>query len=307
MIFKGGSFTATSLVSFISGIGGVFVEMVIFQILVGLSTAMLYWVVSVGLTFIFGVTRVLNFAHGSFYMLGAFFTLTLFKWTNNFVLSAALGSLAVGIIGLLCERGVIRFTYSLPVAFQLVLTFGLVLIFEDLVRFTWGSVPQMMQPLGLGTVMVAGRRFPIYSFIIMGIGLFLWIILYFLLLKTKLGLMIRATISDIELAMANGINPHFLYSFSFFFGSLLAGLGGAITLPMCSASLGMGERIIIYSFIITVMGGLGNIKGAFISSLIIGVSESLCALFVPGLTIAISYIILAMILVVKPEGIYGEA
>ncbi len=282
-------------------------EAIFFQILVGLSTAMLYWVVSVGLTFIFGVTRVLNFAHGSFYMLGAFFALALFKWTNSFVLSIALGSLAVGVVGLLCERGVIRFTYSLPVAFQLVLTFGLVLIFEDLVRFIWGSVPQMIRPLGLGVVTIAGRRFPIYSFVIMGTGLFLWIILYFLLLETKLGLMIRATISDIELAMANGINPHLLYAFSFFFGSFLAGLGGALTLPMCSASLGMGERIIIYSFIITVMGGLGNIKGAFMSSLIIGISESLCAFFMPSLTIAISYVILALVLVVKPEGIYGEA
>ena len=282
-------------------------EMLLFQVLVGFSTAMLYWIVSVGLTFIFGVTRVLNFAHGSFYMLGAFFTLSIFKWTGNFLFSVICGSLLVGVVGLMCERGIIRFTYSLPVAFQLVLTFGLVLVFEDLVRFVWGSVPRMMQPIGLGTVSMAGRRFPVYSIVIIVIGIFLWVILYMLLVKTKLGLMIRATISDIELAMSNGINPHLLYAFSFFFGSSLAGLGGALTLPMCSASLGMGERIIIYSFIITVMGGLGNIKGAFISSLIIGISEALCALFVPGLTIAISYIILAIVLVVKPEGIYGEA
>ncbi len=281
--------------------------MLLFQVLVGFSTAMLYWIVSVGLTFIFGVTRVLNFAHGSFYMLGAFFTLSIFKWTGNFLFSVICGSLLVGVVGLMCERGIIRFTYSLPVAFQLVLTFGLVLVFEDLVRFVWGSVPRMMQPIGLGTVSMAGRRFPVYSIVIIVIGIFLWVILYMLLVKTKLGLMIRATISDIELAMSNGINPHLLYAFSFFFGSFLAGLGGALTLPMCSASLGMGERIIIYSFIITVMGGLGNIKGAFISSLIIGISEALCALFVPGLTIAISYIILAIVLVVKPEGIYGEA
>ncbi len=266
---------------------------------------MLYWIVSVGLTFIFGVSRVLNFAHGSFYMLGAFLTLTFYKYTGNFTLAVILASILVGLIGVICERTLIKPIYSLPVAFQLLLTFGLVLVFEDIVRFIWGSVPQMMPSLKLGTITIMSKKFPIYSLIIVFMGFLIWAFLYLLLMKSKLGLMIRALVSNNELAIINGINPNIIYAVSFFLGSFLAGLGGALTLPICSASLGMGEKIIIYSFIITVMGGLGNMKGALVSSLIIGISESLCALFFPKLTMAISYIILAFVLTVKPEGIYG--
>ncbi|RMG59277.1 MAG: branched-chain amino acid ABC transporter permease [Deltaproteobacteria bacterium] len=281
-------------------------ESLIFQLLVGLSTAMLYWIVSVGLTFTFGVTRVLNFAHGSFYMLGAYFTLALHSLTGNFVLSVVGASLLVGTVGVLCERGLIRFSYLLPVPFQLVLTFGLVLVFEDVVRFFWGTVPKMMPSLGIGTVKMMGRRFPLFSFYLIAIGCLIGFFLYLLINRTKWGMMIRAMISDYELATATGINPEVLYATAFFLGSFLAGLGGALSLPISAASPGMGEHIIIYSFIVTVMGGLGNIKGAFVSSLIIGVAEGIGALYFADLTMAIPYLVLAAILVVKPEGIFGE-
>ncbi|NIO16938.1 MAG: branched-chain amino acid ABC transporter permease [Deltaproteobacteria bacterium] len=282
------------------------IESLIFQLLVGISTAMLYWIVSVGLTFTFGVTRVLNFAHGSFYMFGAYLTLALFTATGSFVASLIIASLCVGLIGILCERGLIRFSYALPVPFQLVLTFGLVLVFEDVVRLFWGTAPRVIPSLGTGTFTLMGRRFPLYSVYLIIIGALIGGLLYLAINRTKWGVMIRAMISDIDLAMANGINPEVLYSSSFFVGSFLAGLGGALSLPIGSASPGMGEHIIIYSFIVTVMGGLGNIKGAFVASLIIGIAESLGALYFPNLTMAIPYLILASILVYKPEGIYGE-
>lgn len=283
------------------------IESLIFQVLVGISTAMLYWIVSVGLTFTFGVTRVLNFAHGSFYMLGAYLTLALVGATGSFIGSLLIASLLVGLVGILCERGLIRFSYLLPVPFQLVLTFGLVLVFEDAVRFFWGTAPRVIPSLGTGTFKLLGRRFPLYSIYLILIGILIGGLLYLAINRTKWGVMIRAMISDIDLAMANGINPDVLYSSSFFVGSFLAGLGGALALPIGAASPGMGEHIIIYSFIVTVMGGLGNIKGAFVASLIIGVAESLGALYFPNLTMAIPYLILAAILVYKPEGIYGEA
>ncbi len=282
------------------------IESLLFQLMVGLSTAMLYWIVSVGLTFTFGVTRVLNFAHGSFYMLGAYFTLAAYSLTGNFVAAVILSSLGVGLVGILCERGLIRFSYVLPVPFQLVLTFGLVLVFEDVVRFFWGTVPKMIPALGIGTIKLMGRRFPLFSIYLVIIGCLIGGVLYLLINRTKWGMMIRAMISDYELATASGINPELLYATSFFLGSFLAGLGGALSLPISAASPGMGEHIIIYSFIVTVMGGLGNIKGAFVSSLIIGLAEAIGALYFANLTMAIPYLILATILVVRPEGIFGE-
>ena len=281
-------------------------EAIAFQLLLGVASAMLYWIVSSGLTFTFGVTRVLNFAHGAFYMLGAYFTLTIFELTQNYVVSLFTAAVIVALIGAGCERTLISRIYGLPVPFQLILTFGLVLIFDDLVRIFWGSVPKMMPPQFVGSVSVFGRSLPIFSLYLIIAGIVIALVMYLLLSKTDWGMEIRAITVDPETAMCSGLNPAFLYATAFMFGSFLAGLGGGLYLPISSAAPGMGEHIIIYAFIVTVIGGLGSIKGAFISALIIGIIESLGALFIPWMTIALPYIALASVLIVRPEGIFGE-
>jgi|Deesub1362B_J571_1020462.scaffolds.fasta_scaffold00166_40 branched-chain amino acid transport system permease protein len=277
-----------------------------FQLILGIASAMLYWIVSSGLTFTFGVTRVLNFAHGAFYMLGAYFTLSFFALTQNYLLSLFLGAVIVALIGAGCERGLISRIYGLPIPFQLILTFGLVLLFDDLVRIFWGSVPKMMPAQFIGSINVFGRILPVFSLYLIFAGVAIALVLYFLLSKTDWGVEIRAITVDPETAMCSGLNPAFLYATAFMFGSFLAGLGGGLYLPISSASPGMGEHIIIYAFIVTVIGGLGSIKGAFVSALIIGIIESLGALFVPWMTIALPYIALSAVLLVRPEGIFGE-
>jgi len=281
-------------------------EVIAFQLVIGVATAMLYWIVSSGLTFTFGVTRILNFAHGAFYMLGAYFTLTFFELMHNYVAALFLGALCVGLVGALCERTLISQIYHLPIHFQLVLTFGLILIFEDLVRMVWGSVPKMISAQFVGSVPLFGRALPMFSLYIILAGVAIALLMYLMLSKTYWGLQIRAITSNPEIAMCSGLNPTFLYATAFMFGAFLAGLGGGLTLPISSAAPGMGENIIIYAFIVTVIGGLGSIKGAFISALIIGAVESLGALFVPWLAIALPYIALSAVLLLKPEGIFGE-
>ncbi len=281
-------------------------ESIVFQLVMGLSSAMLYWIVSVGLTFTFGVTEVLNFAHGAFYMLGAYLTLSAFNVLGSFPAAMAVGIVGAGIIGVICERLLIKRVYSLHILFQLILTYGLVLVFNDLTRFVWGTVPKMIPSLNLGFVKIMGRICPIFSIIVILMGIFIAILMYLVITKTLWGKMINALTSDIELAEASGINPHLLYASCFFLGSCLAGFGGALILPISSASPGMGEHIIIYAFIITVMGGLGSIPGAFIAALLVGIGESLGTLFVPSFTLAIPYLLFVVVLIAKPEGLYGE-
>lgn len=281
-------------------------DAIIFQLIMGLSSAMLYWIVSVGLTFTFGVTKVLNFAHGAFYMLGAYLTLSAYQLFGSFPVAMCLGIIAAGIIGVICERLFIKRVYSLHILFQLILTYGLVLVFNDLTRFIWGTVPKMMPPLNLGFTKIMGRICPNFSILIILLGIFIGILMYLIITRTMWGKMINALTSDIELAQASGINPNLLYASAFFLGSCLAGFGGALVLPISSASPGMGEHIIIYAFVITVMGGLGSIPGAFIAALIVGIGESMGTLFIPSFTLAIPYLLFAIVLIVKPEGLYGE-
>uniref|UniRef100_A0A7C3RL09 Branched-chain amino acid ABC transporter permease n=1 Tax=Archaeoglobus fulgidus TaxID=2234 RepID=A0A7C3RL09_ARCFL len=276
------------------------------QAMLGMSMGMLYWIVSSGLTFTFGVTRVLNFAHGAFYMFGAYFTLSIFELTQNYIVSLLTAAAIVALIGAVSERVLISRIYGLPVPFQLVLTFGLVLIFDDLVRIFWGTVPKMIPPQFVGSFNIFGRSLPIFALYFIITGIVIALVIYLLLSKTDWGMEIRALTTDRETAMSSGLNPSFLYVTSFMFGSFLAGLGGGLYLPISSASPAMGEHIIIYAFIVTVIGGLGSIKGAFISALIIGMVESLGAFFIPWMTIALPYIALAFVLILRPEGIFGE-
>jgi len=283
-------------------------ETLAFQGLVGLSVAMYLWLLAAGLTIVFGVLGVLNFAHGSLFMLGAYFTFTFYGlWEINFWLAIALSLLAVGIVGYLMERFFLRHIYHLDHAYQLLLTFGFILIFDDAVKMVWGGVAKIppLPSFFEGTVSVVGRPFPVYNLFIIGAGLAVAIVVWQLFEKTWWGKMVRASASDREMASAIGVNISTLFTGVFVFGAMLAALGGALGTPVRVVAPGIGAAMIIQAFIITVIGGLGNLKGAFVGALIVGVVSSYGILLFPVFELFLIFLIMAVVLMVKPQGLFG--
>ncbi len=284
-------------------------EILAFQGLVGLSVAMYLWLLAAGLTIVFGVLGVLNFAHGSLFMLGAYFTFTFYGlWGVNFWLAIALSLLSVGAVGYLMERFFLRHIYNLDHAFQLLLTFGFILIFDDAVKMIWGGVAKIppMPSFFEGRVSVVGRPFPIYNLFIIVAGLLVAVILWLLFEKTWWGKTVRASASDREMASAIGVNIPTLFTGVFVFGAMLGALGGALGTPVRVVAPGIGSAMIIQAFIITVIGGLGNLKGAFVGALIVGILSSYAILLFPFYELFLIFLIMAVVLMVKPQGLFGR-
>lgn len=280
----------------------------IFQGLVGLSLAMYIWLVAAGLTLVFGVLGVLNFAHGSLYMLGAYLTYTgALVFGGNFWLGLMVAPLLVALIGLLIERFFLRPIYRLPLAYQLLLTFAFVLIFDDLVKIAWGPVYRVPPtPKGLGgSVALFGRAFPTYNLFIIAIGPLVALGLWLFLERTKWGKMIVASASNREMASAIGINIKRLFTVVFAFGAWLAALGGGLSIPIRAVSPGMGTFIIIEAFVVVVIGGLGSLKGAFLGSILIGLLEAYGTLYLPVFEMFFVFMLMAVVLIVQPGGLFG--
>jgi branched-subunit amino acid ABC-type transport system permease component len=284
-------------------------ETLIFQGLIGLSLSMYLWLLAAGLTLVFGVLGVLNFAHGSLFMLGAYATFTFYgKLGLNFWLSILLSLVSVGIIGAILERFFFRRIYEIDLPYQLILTFGFILVFDDLVKIFWGGVA-MIPPMPVffeGNISIFGRPYPIYNLFIIFAGLAVALILWLILEKTWWGRMIRASASDREMAGAIGINIPFLFTTVFVFSAMLAALGGALGTPVRVVAPGIGTAMIIQAFVITVIGGLGNLKGAFVGALIVGVLTSFGILLFPVFELFIIFVVMAIVLLIKPEGLFGK-
>jgi len=284
-------------------------ETLAFQGLIGLSVSMYLWLLAAGLTIVFGVLGVLNFAHGSLFMLGAYFAFTFYGlWGVNFWLAMALSLLCVGVVGYFMERFFLRYIYQEDHAYQLLLTFGFILVFDDAVKMVWGGVAKIPAMPGFfeGTVSVVGRPFPVYNLFIIGAGLAVAIILWALFEKTWWGKMVRASASDREMASAIGINIPTLFTGVFIFGAMLAALGGALGTPVRVVAPGIGTGMIIQAFIITVIGGLGNLKGAFVGALIVGMLSAYGILLFPVFELFLIFLIMAVVLLVKPQGLFGR-
>jgi branched-subunit amino acid ABC-type transport system permease component len=284
-------------------------ETLAFQGLVGLSVAMYLWLLAAGLTIVFGVLGVLNFAHGSLFMLGAYFAFTFYGlWGLNFWLAIALSLLSVGVVGYVMERLFLRHIYHLDHAFQLLLTFGFILIFDDAVKMIWGGVAQIPAMPGFfeGTLSAFGRPFPIYNLFIIGAGLLVAVVLWLLFEKTWWGKMVRASASDREMASAIGVNIATIFTGVFVFGAMLAALGGALGTPVRVVAPGIGSAMIIQAFIITVIGGLGNLRGAFVGAVIVGVISAYGILLFPVFELFLIFLIMAVVLMVKPQGLFGS-
>jgi len=283
-------------------------DFLLLNILNGLSWGMLLFLIAVGLTTIFGVLGVLNFAHGSLFMLGAYLCMQVMQYFDSFWLGLLLGPLCAVVIGVLVEKYLLKRVYSRDVSFQLLLTFAILLILDDGVRMIWGSGYHVVDPPDIlaGIMTIAGQDYPVYRLflIIIGpvIGGFLWSFFHF----TKWGKIIRAASFDNIMAEGVGINVPLIYTLVFALGTWLAALGGALAAPQQSLIPSMGEKIIIESFIVVVIGGLGSFPGAFVGALLLGLLGSFGTMFAGQMQMAIPYLLLAAVLLIKPNGLFKK-
>lgn len=288
---------------------------IIIALLTGISNGMILFLAAVGLTLIFGVLGVLNFAHGSLYMLGAYFTVLLFHASGifgflggNYWALLVVAPLLVAVVGGVMERFIIRRIYDYDHVFQLLLTFALVLIIDNGIRILFGAQPRTMPvPSQLRfSVSVLGRPFPAYNIFLIVAGGVIGIILWSLFNFTHFGRQVRAASQDREIADAMGINVLLLFTVVFFLGSFLAGVGGALAAPYRSITPAIGTSIIIESFIVVIIGGLGSLGGAFVAALLIGVVSSLSFLFVPAFEPYIPFVLMAVVLLARPPDLFGQ-
>ena len=297
------------------------------QLLNGLASASSLFLIAAGLTLIFGVTRVVNFAHGSLYMLGAYVAYSAGTALGAFAGSAAgfwvaalVAALAVALVGALVEVVLLKRLYAAPELLQLTATFGVVLIVRDVALATWGPEDRLgPRVAGLdAAVHWMGRAIPQYDLFLLVVGPVVLIALTLLLRRTRFGVLVRAASEDRILAGALGIDQAKLFTAVFALGSFLAGLAGALTLPREPANLGMDLAVIADAFVVTVLGGLGSVPGAFLAAVIIGVTKALCiaagtveiagvAVAMPKLTLVIEFVVMALVLLVRPAGLLGVA
>jgi branched-chain amino acid transport system permease protein len=283
------------------------------QFLTGLTNAMFLFLIASGLSLIFGVTRILNFAHGSFYMLAAFlaYSLTaLLPWGPwSFYGSVLLAPLAVALIGAGVEVCLLRRIYRAPELYQLLLTFALVLVIGDAVRFFWGTENRTgPSPPGLsGAVPILGQLFPTYDLAVLALGPLVALGLWWLLHRTRWGTLIRAATHDREMVGALGVNQARLFTAVFMLGTWLAGLAGALQVPRQALTTVMDAGVIVEAFIVVVIGGMGSVFGALLGALILGLLQAFGILWLPReLHLVLASVLMAAVLVLRPWGLLGR-
>jgi len=282
------------------------------QFVSGLTAAMFLFIVASGLSLIFGVMRVLNFAHGSFYMLGAYMawqiTQGLMQMQGSFWIAVLGAGLSVGVLGAVIERLLLRHLYNRPEIYQLLFTYALVLILGDAAKLLWGTQQlSVSRPPGLeGSSEFLGATLVHYNLFIIAIGPVIATVFWLLLNRTGIGRMIRAAAHDREMLAALGADVGRLYMIMFMIGSFLAGLGGALVTPVRSIVPGMDVEIIVEAFIVVVIGGLGSFWGTFWGALIFGQVLAFGILVLPGFSIFAVFALMAVILVVRPWGLLGR-
>jgi branched-chain amino acid transport system permease protein len=280
------------------------------DLIVGLSLGSRLFLIAVGLSLIFGVLGVLNFAHGGLYMIGAYLTLLVVSiGSGNFWLGVVVAALGVGVLGVALEILTLR-----PLegrlendTDQLLVTFGAVLIIHEGVRTIFGSQSYTLSPptyLDYSIVLQSGQ-IGVYRLVVIGFALTVMLGLWLFITRTYFGSLVRGTASDREMAGMLGVNVRRLYTGVFFLGSVLAGLGGALSAPLQSTSPALGDQIIIDAFIVVVIGGLGSISGAFVGAMFIGLAQSLGPQFISSGSIAIPFLAMVLVLLFRPRGLFG--
>jgi branched-chain amino acid transport system permease protein len=287
-------------------------SVVLVQLLSGLAHAMVLFLIASGLTLIFGVTRVVNFAHGSLYMLAAYLTYTLATvlplGPASFYAAVLLAALAVGMVGLVIEVALLRRVYRAPELYQLLLTFGLVLVLADLVHLLWGSENKTgpTAPGLAGSLPIAGQLFPTYDLVLIAVGPAVALALWWLFSRTRWGVLIRAATQDREMVAALGVDQARLFTAVFVLGSALAGLGGALQVPRQALTIVMDTTIITEAFVVVVIGGMGSVPGALLAAILIGVIDAFGVLVLPKTSLVMTFVVMAVVLIVRPWGLLGR-
>jgi branched-chain amino acid transport system permease protein len=294
------------------------------QCLNGVQLGMLLFLVAAGLTLIFGIMDLVNLAHGSLYMLGAYFAATFAALTDSFVLGAILALAATLVVGMAVEVIAMRRLYGRDHLDHVLGTFGLLLFFNELVRLIWGPAGMTLSlpPALLTAVQILpGVYYPLYRAVIIIVALIVAIFLYLLIMRTRIGMLIRAGASNREMVGALGINIKLLYTFVFGLGAALAGLAGLMQAPILTVQIGMGENILILAFVVIIIGGIGSIRGALVASIFVGLVDTLGRAFLPdllrlflssaaastaapALSSMLIYVLMAAVLILRPGGLF---
>ena len=302
------------------------VDYLLLQMLNGVQLGLLMFLLAAGLTLTFGIMDLVNLAHGSLYMMGAYIAWTLIGWTDSFLLGALLALPATFLLGIVVEAVVMRRLYGRDHLDQVLATFGLILFFNELVRAVWGpagksiAVPSF---LARTVEILPGVPYPAYRFAIIVTGAAVAALLAWLVARTRLGMLIRAGASNRRMIGALGVNIELLFSLVFGLGAVFAGLAGLMAAPLSSVKIGMGDDILIVAFVIIVIGGIGSIKGAFVAAMVVGqidiigraflpdllktfLSTSAASSAAPAISQVLVYIVMAGVLVWRPTGLFGQ-
>ncbi len=301
------------------------VTLLIEQLINGLQLGTMLFLMASGLTLVFGVMGLINLAHGSFYMVGAYATAVVTAATGSFLVGLAAGMIAAAAVGALVELIVIRRLYHRPHLDQVLATFALILVFSEGTRWLFGSSPLWLNPpplLSGSVTLPGGLRYPLYRLMIIAVGIAVAVGLYLVITRSRLGMRIRAGESDREMIGALGVNIARLYTLVFAMGAALAGLAGALVGALQSVQVGMGEPVLILAFVVIVIGGIGSIKGALYGAILVGVVDTLGRVLLPlffrqflppseaagvgaALAAMLIYILMAVILAFKPKGLFA--
>ena len=302
------------------------VDYLLLQMLNGVQLGLLMFLLAAGLTLTFGIMDLVNLAHGSLYMMGAYIAWMLIGWTDSFVLGALLALPATFLLGIAVEAIVMRRLYARDHLDQVLATFGLILFFNELVRVIWGhagksiAVPSF---LNRTVEILPGVPYPAYRFAIIVVGALVAILLAWLVARTRIGMLIRAGASNRRMIGALGVNIELLFTLVFGLGAVFAGLAGLMAAPITSVKIGMGDDILILAFVIIVIGGIGSIKGAFVAAMVVGqidivgraflpdllktfLSASAASSAAPAISQVLIYVVMAGVLVWRPTGLFGQ-
>lgn len=301
-------------------------DYLLLQMLNGVQLGLLMFLLAAGLTLTFGIMDLVNLAHGSLYMMGAYIAWTTISWTDSFVLGALLALPAIFVLGLIVESVVARQLYARNHLDQVLATFGLILFFNELVRVIWGPAGKSIAVptfLNRTVEILPSVPYPAYRFAIIVVGAAVAILLAWLVARTRIGMLIRAGASNRRMIGALGVNIELLFSLVFGLGAVFAGLAGLMAAPITSVKIGMGDDILILAFVIIVIGGIGSIKGAFIAAMVVGqidivgraflpdllktfLSASAASSAAPAISQVLVYVVMAGVLVWRPTGLFGQ-
>jgi len=293
------------------------------QLLNGFQLGVLLFLLSAGLTLVLGIMRFINLAHGSLFMVGAYFAVTTYEATQSFVLAGLVAIAGALLLGAALERTLIAKLYSRDHLYQVLATFGLILVFNELARIIWGQTPIFLNVPDVlsGTVNLFGFEYPAYRFAIITVGLLVGVALYIVIHRTRIGMLIRAGASDAEMVAALGVNIRLINTAVFAAAAALAGVAGVMAAPILSVQPGMGEPILILTLVVIVTGGIGSIRGAFYGALIVGVIDTIGRSFLPAIlrevfersvaqaagpavSSMLIYLLMAVVLALRPSGLF---